>query len=54
MFLNTLAITDKVMRTSTDKSKNSYTEEDNREKTGNRTYPEAVLETVKTISKNFQ
>ena len=54
MFLNTLAITDRVMGTAIDKSKNGYTEEDNIGKTGSRTYPEAVLETVKNHIKNFQ
>ena len=43
MFLNTLAITDGVMRTASDKSKNGYTEKDDKRKTGNRTYPEAIL-----------
>ena len=47
MFLNTLAITGRVMGTAIDKSKNGYTEKDNIGKTGSRTYPEAVLETVK-------
>ena len=42
------------MGIATDKSKNGHTEEDNIGETGSRTYPEAVLETVKTISKNFQ
>ena len=32
------------MQTAIDKSKNGYTEEENKGKTGNRTYPEAVLE----------
>ena len=43
MFLNTLAITDRVMQTAIDKLKNGYTEEDSRGKTGSRTYPKAVL-----------
>ena len=37
MFLNTLAITDRVMGTAIDKSKNGCTEEDNIEETGSRT-----------------
>ena len=52
MFLNTLAITDRVMRTAINKSKNGYTEEDNRGNTG-RTYPEAVLESVKNHITKF-
>ena len=32
------------MRTAIDKSKNGYTEEDNRGKTGSRNCPEAVLD----------
>ena len=47
MFLNTLAITDRVMQRAIDKSKNGHTEKDNSGKTGNRTYPETVLESVK-------
>ena len=53
MFLNTLAITDRVMGTAIDKSKNGYTEEDNIGKTGSRAYSEAVLETVKNHIKKF-
>ena len=41
------------MRTAIDKSKNGYTEEDNRGKTGSRNYPEAVLDTVKNHIKKF-
>ena len=41
------------MGTAIDKSKNGYTEEDNIGKTGSRTYPEAVLETVKNHIKKF-
>ena len=42
MLLNALAISDRVIGTAIDKSKNGYTEEDNIGKTGSRTYPEAV------------
>ena len=41
------------MGTAIDKSKNGYTEEDNIGKTGSRTYPEAVLKTVKNHLKKF-
>ena len=41
------------MGTAIDKSKNGYTEEDNIGKTGSRTYPEAVLETVKNHITKF-
>ena len=51
MFLNTLAITDRVMGTAIDKSKNGYTEEDNSGKIGSRTYPEAVLDIYKPYQK---
>ena len=51
MFLNTLAITDRVMQRAIDKSKNGHTEKDNSGKTGNRTYPETVLESVKNYIK---
>ena len=47
MFLNTLAIAEGVVRTASDKSKNGYTEKDKKRKTGNRTYPEAILKWVK-------
>ena len=52
MFLNTLAITDRVMGRAIDKSKNGYTEEDSKGKT-DRTYPEAVLESVKNHIQKF-
>ena len=41
------------MGTSTDKSKNGYTEKDNRGKTGSRIYPKVVLKTVKNHIKKF-
>ena len=41
------------MGTAIDKSKNCYTEEGNRGKTGSRTYREPVLETVKNHIKKF-
>ena len=47
MFLKTMTITERVMGTATDKSKNGQTEKDNIGKTGSRNYTEAVLETVK-------
>ena len=43
MFLNTRAITGTLTRTAIDNSKNGYTEEDKRGKTGSEAYPEAVL-----------
>ena len=42
MFLNTQAITDRVMQTTVDKSNNGYTEEDKRRQTGSWTYPEDI------------
>ena len=53
MFLNTLAVTGRVMGTAIDNSKNGYTEEDNIGKAGSRTYPEIVLETVKNHIEKF-
>ena len=53
LFLNTLAISDRVMRTATEKSKKGHTEPDKRGCNPSRCYPPEVIEAVKNHKKRF-
>ena len=53
MFLNTLAISDRVMRAAVEKSKKGHTEPDKRRRNPSRCYPPEVIEEVKNHIKRF-
>ena len=53
MFLNTLAVSDQVMRTAIEKSKKGHTVHDKRGRNPSRCYPPEVIEEVKNHIKGF-